>query len=431
MQLSYSSSVSERAVGIRVTVAAAANCLWGGNSYNKNDAKFSTNCRSFVAASNRLLKPRQVNNLVTGKIRKVGTRSVAKKPRLSEFATRLLARWLELQLDSDGQKVIVAVSGGADSTALLLAMDELIRAGRLSLDLVVAHLDHRMRKASKEDADWVQELCKKLNYNCVISTSNIRKRAKDSADNLEQAARRGRYCFLQKLAEEEHALLVLTAHTLDDQAETVLMRLLRGSAAEGLGGIESIRPIEGGSKVQLARPLVSWARRADTEQYCRGRRVRFRVDEMNSDERFVRVRVRRQLLPLMQTFNNKIVEAISRTASLLREDAAALSEQALLLLSQATEPGTGRGTAALNVSILARAQKAVRRRALRHWIANNQGHVRRLEMVHLVAVEKLLEGDRGRAVELPNGTKITRKSGRLYLSVTRPKRGVEKAPTDL
>ncbi|MGH9880920.1 MAG: tRNA lysidine(34) synthetase TilS, partial [Pyrinomonadaceae bacterium] len=346
------------------------------------------------------------------------SRQRPKRPRLSDFARRLLAEWQRLGLPNSAENTLLAVSGGADSTALLLALDELVKAERLSLNLIVAHLDHRLRKASKEDAEWVRQLSKTLNRQAVIASANIKKRAKDTADNLEQAARRARYEFFRTSAAAEDAKLVLTAHTLDDQAETILMRLIRGSAAEGLSGTECIRPLDNDSSVRVVRPLLSWARRSDTEHYCRARRIRFRVDEMNADERFVRVKIRQQLLPLMQSFNNRIVEALTRTATLLREDAAALSEQANLLLQQATEAGSAPRNKTqippVNVSILANAPAAIRRRALRQWISQALGHVRRIEMVHLLAVEKLLEGNRGRVAELPKGAKVTRKGGWLY-----------------
>ena len=351
--------------------------------------------------------------------------------RLSEFAQRLLVEWQKLKLPVSGATAIVAVSGGADSTALLLALEELNKSGRLSLRLIVAHLNHRLRKASKEDADWVADLCAKLGCKAVVGTANIRLRAKDSADNLEQAARRARYEFFRKIGEDEDADVILTAHTLDDQAETILMRLLRGSAAEGLSGIDSVRHLEPGSAVLLARPLLSWARRSDTEHYCRSRRIRFRVDEMNQDERFVRVRVRKQLLPLMQSFNNRIVEALARTGILLREDAAALSAEADQLLQEssleASRKENQRVDGTLSVKVLAAAPPSIRRRALRLWISRKVGHLKRVEMVHLLAVEKLLEGNRGRKVELPNGVEVSRKRGRLHLTVKK----VEKASRDL
>ena len=352
-----------------------------------------------------------------------------RKP-LSEFASRLAAEWRKLGLANSGERVLVAVSGGADSTALLLALAELSEANKLRFDPIVVHLDHRLRKSSKEDADWVADLAIKLGFRAVVSSANIKKRAKDTADNLEQAARRSRYEFFQKTAAVEDAKLLLTAHTLDDQAETILMRLLRGSAAEGLSGTESVRLLEPDSSVLLARPLLSWTRRSETEQYCRARKIRYRVDEMNEDERFARVKVRKQLIPLMQSFNNRIVDALARTATLLREDAAALSEQANRLLVSATEnpPETPKNQSKrpLNVTVLAQSSAAIRRRSLRLWIAGEIGHLRRIEMVHLLAVEKLLEGNRGRTAELPGGVTVTRRRGWLYLTVKRVEKGPRK-----
>ncbi len=203
---------------------------------------------------------------------------------------------------------------------------------------------------------------------------------------------------------------------MDDQAETVLLRLMRGSAASGLGGMELLRPLGKNSSIKLVRPLL-WARRSETETYCRIRKTEFLSDEMNDDQRFARVKVRHQLLPLMQSFNNKIVEAISRTASQLREDSDVLVNDSDALLKRAAvldqlEDETE--TVALDVKVLAAAPPALRRRALRQWISEARGSSRRLEMVHLLAVEKLLEGTvGGRVVELPGGSRVRRVRSRL------------------
>ncbi len=316
---------------------------------------------------------------------------------------------------------MVGVSGGADSSALLLAFEELITSGKLSLKITVAHLDHGLRKASRADARWVAQLVESLggDFKVLVGKASLRRQS-NGERNLEQAARTARYDFFQKVAKKTSAKIVLTAHTLDDQAETILMRLLRGSAAEGLSGIPCTRHLTATSHIQLVRPLLSWAHRRDTEDYCRARKVDFRADEMNDDEAFSRVRVRKQLLPLLKSFNPKIVEALSRTAALLVEDVEALSTAANELLhSSSHESANGSETKlpALSVDILLAAPVALRRRALRAWILGGRGDLRRLEMVHLLAVEKLLDGGRGgRVAELPGGMKVTRKRGMLLLS---------------
>lgn len=343
-----------------------------------------------------------------------------RKAKLTPFAGRLLGEWQRLALPPEGG-VVVAVSGGADSVAQLLALDELVKTKRLALTMAVAHLNHGLRgKASGEDAQWVANLARRLGYDVKIAEANVKKRAKDTADNLEQSARRARYEFLRKAVLQQNAQLLLTAHTLDDQAETVLLNLLRGSGAEGLSGMEAVRLFDPDSGILFGRPLVTWARRADTEAYCRQRKVRFRVDEMNADERFSRVRVRKQLLPLMQSFNLRIVETLARTAELLRADAGVLNQQAEELLALAADNGGNENVETesplLCVDVLARAPVATRRRALRKWIGRGRGDLRRFELVHIIGVERLLEGSRGgRVAELPGGATVRRKRGWLEL----------------
>ena len=345
--------------------------------------------------------------------------------RLSKFATALLKEWQRLGLPETDAKIILAVSGGADSTALLLAIDELIKRDKLEITPVVAHLNHGLRNESKDDAQWVKKLAKDLEYEVTVSTRDVKHAAAKRRGNLEQAARDARYQFLTKAAEKRDSKYVLTGHTQDDQAETVVMRLLRGSAAEGLSGSSSVRQIAEGSQVQLVRPFLSWARRSETENYCRFKGVDFRSDSMNEDQSFSRVRVRKQLMPLMQSFNNRIVETLSRTANLLGEDAAALSNQANHLIESAADSHNNETRApALDVKILAKAPAAVRRRALREWILRARGNLRRLESVHLAAVEQLLEGERGgRVAELPGGMRVARKGSKLEVM---PKKRLKK-----
>src|SRR5215208_5447612 len=332
--------------------------------------------------------------------------------RINRFARLLLAEWRRLKLPFSGETIVVAVSGGADSTALLLAIEELKTLNKLVVDICVAHLDHWLRDSSAQDAKWVKELAAKLGYRSVIGRSTVAEDAKATSDNLEQAARKARYAFLERMAKKLSANYVLTAHTMDDQAETVLMRLMRGSAGAGLGGMEAVRPLAKNSSIKLVRPLL-WARRSDTEEYCRLRRTAFLSDEMNDDQRFVRVKVRKQLLPLMESFNNKIVEALSRTAAQLREDGAVLFNDSGALLKRASLEAETE-TPALDVKVLSAAPPALRRRALRQWLAEARGSARRLEMVHLSSVEKLLDGNSGgRVVELPSGGRVRRKRNRL------------------
>ncbi|HEV7857157.1 MAG TPA: tRNA lysidine(34) synthetase TilS [Pyrinomonadaceae bacterium] len=361
-------------------------------------------------------------------------RSVRKGPGVSRFARGLLAEWKRLGLALAGERVIVAVSGGADSTALLLALDELRRAELITPDVTVAHLDHGLRgEEGAADARWVSELAAKLGFDAEMGCVAVGERAALSRDNLEQAARGARYEFLAGAAVRWQARSVLTGHTMDDQAETVLLRLMRGSGALGLSGIETVRALDQKSEVLLVRLLLRWARRAMTEEYCRERGMEVRVDAMNVDERYARVRVRRNLLPLMMSFNRRVVEAISRSAELLRDETTALGVVAERLLDEASAGASeldeidfkhASDSSPLRVDVLRDAPRGLRRCALRLWIARGRGDMRRLELVHLIAVEALLEGSRGgRVAELPGGARVYRKRGWLWLLTKRVEKG--------
>jgi tRNA(Ile)-lysidine synthase len=344
----------------------------------------------------------------------------ARYPTISSFARSILIEWRRLKLPTSGETVIVAVSGGADSTALLLTLDEIRKSEKTNFQICVAHFDHRIRASSGKEAKWVTALASKLGYISVVGRARVEEIAREKSDNLEQAARELRYDFLERTARRKKANVVLTAHTMDDQAETVLMRLMRGSGDIGLGAIDSVRKLKIDSKIDLVRPLL-WARRADTVDYCEARGVEYFNDEMNHDESFARVKVRKQLIPLMQSFNNKVVEALSRTAGLLREDGAFLYSGAAELLKAATQhddEGDETEFSTLNVKVLVNAPVALRRRAIRQWIIEVKGNARRLEQVHLLAVERLLANDAGgKVVELPGGIKVKRRRGLLEIEL--------------
>jgi tRNA(Ile)-lysidine synthase len=374
-----------------------------------------------------------------------------KDNRPGAFARSLLAEWRRLGLPREGARAVVAASGGADSTALLLALDELRRRGLLSIELKVAHLDHGLRgEAGERDARWVEELARGLCCEFESARAKVAQSARASRDNLEQAARRERYEFLTRVAREWGARVVATGHTLDDQAETVLLALLRGSGADGLGGMKPVRPISDGdsdceTSIMLARPLLGWARRAETKGYCEARGVCARVDAMNEDESFARVRLRRRVMPLLETFNPRAVEALARAAGLLRADSEALGCEARRLLGEAidegAQPRTSEGARpragkcdetdvesvesvsagvapTLRVEVLAAAMPAVRRRAIREWLARARGDLRRVELAHVIAVEKLLEGVRGgRVAELPGGGRVERRGRWIFFRV--------------
>jgi len=210
------------------------------------------------------------------------------------------------------QSVLLAVSGGADSVALLRGMAELPDSIRPKL--VVAHLNHQLRPEAAADQQFVIDLASELALPCFCQTADIRGMADAAGDGIEAAARTARYAFFESVAGKVGASQVLTAHTADDQAETVLHRIIRGTGIEGLQGMPESRPLTAG--VELVRPLLS-IRRSTLREYLAELGQTFREDSSNAEMHYARNRIRNELLPLLeQNYNQSVVESLLRLRDL-------------------------------------------------------------------------------------------------------------------
>jgi tRNA(Ile)-lysidine synthase len=203
-----------------------------------------------------------------------------------------------------GETVLIAVSGGADSVALAHTLVALAPA--LALDLRVGHVDHRLRPDSGDDAAFVRTLAGGLGLPVDVVAVDVPREA-----SVENAARRARYAALEALADRAGAERIAVAHTADDQAETVLMRLLQGAGPRGLAGMPAVRG-------RVVRPLID-ARRADVIDSLKTMGLCWRDDPSNADRRFLRNRVRHDLLPALARENASVVEALVRTAQHVRD----------------------------------------------------------------------------------------------------------------
>ncbi len=215
-----------------------------------------------------------------------------------------------------GERVGVAVSGGADSVALLLLLLELRK--NLGIVLSLVHFNHKLRgKASDADEAFVAKLASKHGLDFHSASVDVAKKAKGERANLEDAARRARYDYFRSLVESGTCTRIAVAHTADDQAETVLAHLLRGTGLAGLGGIH---PLAG----PVVRPLLS-VRRSELRRFLRVLKQTWREDATNRDTKRMRARIRKKLLPLLQKqFQPEIVEHLAMFAGLAREDEAFL-----------------------------------------------------------------------------------------------------------
>jgi tRNA(Ile)-lysidine synthase len=210
--------------------------------------------------------------------------------------------------------VLLAVSGGADSVAVLRAMTALKTGG--AGRICVAHLNHQLRGDATADERFVVELCGRLGVACEVGRAAVGRLAAQTGDGIETAARRARYRFLEDAAGRLGARFVVTAHTADDQAETILHRILRGTGVRGLAGMARVRPL---GHATLIRPLLAIAR-AELIAYLDALGQPYLSDSSNADLRFTRNRIRRRLLPRLQKqFNQEVAEALLRLGSLAGE----------------------------------------------------------------------------------------------------------------
>jgi tRNA(Ile)-lysidine synthase len=298
---------------------------------------------------------------------------------------------------SAGQTLVVGLSGGPDSVALADALAEAASEG--GFRVVAGHLDHALRPGSREDAVFCVDLCGRLGIPLRVGVADVRGRARRDGGGLEEAARIERYAFLRAVMREEGASAIAVAHTRDDQAETLLMRLLRGSGSRGLSGM---RPRSG----DVVRPLLDVSR-AEVLEHLRRRRLPWREDPTNADLSLLRNRVRRELIPYLESrFNPKARIVLARTAALLGDEATVLGElgEALYLGSSGHE----RGGIVLGRETLRSAPPAVARIAIRRAIEAAGG----LKSVGAQHVDRILalasaEAPSGRKLPLPGGRVAT------------------------
>jgi tRNA(Ile)-lysidine synthase len=312
-----------------------------------------------------------------------------------------------------GATLVIACSGGPDSLALLAGLAELAR--RLRLRLVVAHLDHGVRAGSPADARAVARRAAALGLPCV---SGRRPRGLGRARQDEAGLRRLRRAFLRRVAREHGADAIALGHTAEDQAETLLLRLTRGTGLRGLAGM---RPRRG----PWVRPLLG-VTRAQVAEFLRDRRLRARRDPTNADLRRSRNLVRHRVLPVLARLNPRAGEALAGAAARLGAVAELLERQARRALAGASA-GAAPGGIRLVRARLLRYHPAILELVIKQAWESVAPRTRGLTRKHLQAVETLLhEGVGGAAVHLPSDRRARLERGLLFLGQPRP--GARPAP---
>jgi tRNA(Ile)-lysidine synthase len=305
----------------------------------------------------------------------------------------------DYQMIGRGQALVVAVSGGPDSIVLLHTLWRLCKP--LAIKLCVAHLNHQMRPGAAEDALFVETVAHDLGIQCISKAIDVPAYQRQHKLSPEDAARRVRYAFLRATAAQLGADRVAVGHTADDQAETVLLHLLRGSGLRGLCGMPPLR-------APIIRPLIRVLRR-DVLEYLQTYRLRCRDDSTNYHRQYTRNRIRLDLLPTLQRcYNPRLVQALCTTAQLLADDEAALQAMARQHFVLARLPSTSE-LIQLKIDALTCLPPSLQRRVLREALNGVMGNLQGVTSTHISAMCALLQPGIGHKwLRLPQGVMVER-----------------------
>ena len=329
-----------------------------------------------------------------------------KNPNMN-LASRILNTIDRFQMIERGDKVLVGVSGGPDSVFLVHALNRL--SDKLGIELCVAHLDHGIRgKASGQDAQFVKKLARSLDLKLAYKKLKSVKTA--SKLSPEERFREKRYEFFKQAARELGAGCLATAHTLDDQAETVLMRVIKGASLKGVVGIHPKR-VEG--KIKFIRPLLE-VRKTEIIKYLKAKKISYRVDRTNLEDKFLRNRIRNKVIPYLEKINPRLKAALFNLAESLREDFEFIEEEKRKINPIIKSKKSARHIMLCDMLLQPKAlQKEIAREALR----SVGGNIKRLTFGHWKDIDNFVRKKAaGKSMDLPGGVKMRKTRDRLIFT---------------
>lgn len=299
-----------------------------------------------------------------------------------------------------GKRLVVAVSGGADSLALLTSLNCL--RDELDLHLHGAHLDHGLRADSaRADAQFVKATFRKLEIDLTCEQADVATFREDNRLSLEEAARNVRYAFLGRIASDVNADAILLGHTADDQAETILMNIIRGTGLTGLRGMEctSLRSFMGRNFI-VARPLLK-TRRSDTLEYCNALNLYPRDDESNQSLEMTRNRIRLEVLPLLEKHNPAIRDSLIRLSRRASEELAYIDNELSKVWNAATNESSN--SIGIVIDVFRQLPAAIQSHLIRRSVATVKGNLYDIKQANVDDMVRLMGGPAGRSLNLPGG----------------------------
>jgi len=316
-------------------------------------------------------------------------------------------------LAAPGDKILVGVSGGPDSVALLLGLSQL--APRLGVSLIAAHLNHGLRgREADRDEDFVRDLARRLKISVVTKKINLKPRLPNGSGSIEETARKERYAFLVSVAGRKECRKVAVGHILDDNAETVVMNLVRGSGVKGLGGIPPHRALN--DKIELIRPLIEVSRE-EVLKFLKENHQSYRTDSTNTDTIFRRNKIRHELIPLLKgDYNPRIVETLSDTAAVMRSADEYLESEVRRLLASVVRARSG--CFAIKQRLIKSMHPFMRKEIIRRLVKENFGI--NIELHRLDEVNNFIETSRAGTIHVSDSVKITKEYSDMVVRKAEP-----------
>lgn len=313
-------------------------------------------------------------------------------------------------LINKGEKVLVALSGGPDSVCLIHALKKL--ESTYGIRIYGAHLNHKIRGIeAQKDAMYAAKLCDKLEIPFFVKAIDVPEYAKENKLSLEDAARKIRYNMLFEVKSRINADKIAVAHNLDDQAETVLMRLMRGSGLKGLKGIDYLR--EDG----IIRPLMDVSK-DEINKYCEIHKLEPRIDKTNLEDEYTRNKIRLKLIPFIEEeFSHNIKETLARTANILREDSSYLDREANIYFDKEATI-VSKDTIKFDSDELIAIHPSISKRIIRLGIEKIYGGLEGIENIHIEDVLNLSKNSKNQAmINLPKGIFVYKRPEGVYITL--------------
>lgn len=309
----------------------------------------------------------------------------------------------------NGEKVVLAVSGGPDSICMLDILNDIKNDETIDInfEIVVAHVNHMIRKEAEEDEKYVKKYCEEKQIEFYSKSIDVQKMANNNKIGLEEAGRKARYDFFDEILEKTNAQKIAIAHNKNDKVETVLMHILRGSGINGLKGIEPKRG-------KYIRPLIE-CERNEIEEYCDNKKLQPRIDKTNFENKYTRNKVRNLLIPYIQKeFNPNLIKTIDRLSNLVAEEENYMDKQVEkaykeMLISEKEKE------IQLDLKIFNIQEKVIKSRIILYTITRLFGNSKGLEKIHIEDIIKLCSNNIGNKYLTPNKKiKILIKNHKIY-----------------